>query len=82
MANLLGDNAFLIEQLGFGHTSTSQPSSCTTGIMANYFINSVVSTPGIMRWIAPHIERFLHPVSFQRAKVFSARWTIPTCSLP
>ena len=50
MADLLGDNAFLIENLGFGHTSLlGQRSSCTIGIMANYFINSVVSTPGIVR---------------------------------
>ena len=63
MANLLGDSAFLIEQLGFGHTSIFQPSSCTIGIMANYFINSVVSTHDIVRWLALHAERLLHPLA-------------------
>lgn len=41
-ANLLGDNTFLLEQLGFGHTSIAQFSSCTLGIMINYFVNSTV----------------------------------------
>ena len=42
-ANLLGDNAFLVEQLGYGHTSLAQTSSCTLGIMVNYVANSTVS---------------------------------------
>ncbi|KAF9644793.1 alpha/beta-hydrolase [Thelephora ganbajun] len=41
-AKLLGDNAFLVEQLGFGHTSLAQASSCTLGIIRNYFANSVL----------------------------------------
>ncbi|KAF9785048.1 hypothetical protein BJ322DRAFT_1108516 [Thelephora terrestris] len=41
-ANLLGDNAFLLEQLGFGHTSIAQFSSCTLGVMINFFANSTL----------------------------------------
>ena len=44
-ANLLGDNGFLLEHLGFGHTSIAQFSSCTLGIMNNYFANSTVVVP-------------------------------------
>lgn len=41
-ANLLGDNGFLVEQLGFGHTSLAQSSSCTLGVMLRYFANSTL----------------------------------------
>jgi len=42
-ANLLGsDNAFLIEQLGFGHSSLAQVSSCTLGVISSYIANAVV----------------------------------------
>ena len=41
-ATLLGDDSFLVEQLGFGHTSLAQVSSCTVGVVANYFENSTV----------------------------------------
>jgi hypothetical protein len=41
-ANELGDNAFLVEQLGFGHSSLAQTSSCTLNIVSNYFVNSTV----------------------------------------
>jgi len=37
-----GENAFLLEQLGFGHTSTNQMSSCTWGVVYSYFANSTV----------------------------------------
>lgn len=42
VANLFGDDAFLVEQLGFGHTSFAQGSSCTLGVVVNYFANSTV----------------------------------------
>ena len=42
-AELLGDNAFLVHQLGFGHTSLAQTSSCTLSVMINYIANSTVS---------------------------------------
>jgi hypothetical protein len=35
-------NAFLVEQLGFGHTSLAQVSSCTLGVMLNYVANFTV----------------------------------------
>jgi hypothetical protein len=41
-ATLLGDNAFLVEQLGFGHSSLAQVSSCTVGVVAAYIENSTV----------------------------------------
>ena len=39
---MFGDNAFLVEQLGFGHTSIAQSSSCTIGVMINYLVNTTV----------------------------------------
>jgi hypothetical protein len=39
---MLGNNAFLIEQLGFGHTSLGQVSTCTLNIVADYITNSTV----------------------------------------
>ncbi|KAF9644794.1 alpha/beta-hydrolase, partial [Thelephora ganbajun] len=42
VAKLLGNNAFLVEQLGFGHTSLAQASSCTLDIIRDYFANSVL----------------------------------------
>ncbi|KAF9793491.1 Alpha/Beta hydrolase protein [Thelephora terrestris] len=42
VANMLGNNAFLLEQLGFGHTSIAQVSSCTLGVAANYIVNSTL----------------------------------------
>ena len=47
VANMLGDNAFLLEQLGFGHTTLVQVSTCTMGVVANYFVNSEV---GVYRY--------------------------------
>jgi len=41
-ADLLGDKAFLIEQLGFGHTSLAQVSSCTSSVMYSYLANNTV----------------------------------------
>ena len=77
-ANLLGDNAFLVEQLGFGHTSLAQSSSCTSSIMANYLLNSTVGIAAALHWSYVCSERFF---SFRRAAVLSARLTIPTSSL-
>ena len=37
---MLGDDAFLLEQLGFGHASVAQTSACTTSVIANYFANT------------------------------------------
>jgi len=41
-AKMLGDHATLVEQLGVGHVSIAQFSSCTLGIIANYVKNSKV----------------------------------------
>jgi hypothetical protein len=41
-ANVLDDNAFLIGQLGFGHSSVVQVSSCTFAIVNSYIVNSAV----------------------------------------
>ena len=39
---MFGNNAFLVEQLGFGHTSIAQSSSCTIDVMINYLVNATV----------------------------------------
>jgi len=44
VAKLLGDRATLVEQLGVGHVSIAQISSCTLGIVANFVLNSKVSS--------------------------------------
>jgi len=41
-ANLLGNNTFLLEQLGLGHTSIAQVSTCTLTTAANYIMNSTL----------------------------------------
>ena len=41
---MIGDRAVLIEQLGVGHVSFAQPSSCTMGIVANFVVNNQVSS--------------------------------------
>jgi pimeloyl-ACP methyl ester carboxylesterase len=41
-AALLGDNAYLLEQVGFGHSSVAQASTCTMGVMLNYLSSSTL----------------------------------------
>jgi hypothetical protein len=43
VADMLGDNAVLIEQDGFGHLSLAQKSKCTENIALNFFTNGTVS---------------------------------------
>ena len=43
-AKLIGNRATLVEQLGVGHVSVAQFSSCTLGIVANYVLASKVSS--------------------------------------
>ena len=46
---MFGDNAFLVEQLGFGHTSIAQSSSCTIDVMINYLVNTTVRVSFLLR---------------------------------
>jgi hypothetical protein len=39
---MFGDNAFLLEQLSFGHATVAQTSACTLGVVANFFAKSEV----------------------------------------
>ena len=49
MAQLLGsENAVLLENQAVGHTTVSQTSACTKGIVSNYLLNSKV---GLLRAI-------------------------------
>ncbi|KAF9793484.1 hypothetical protein BJ322DRAFT_132608 [Thelephora terrestris] len=48
-AHILGDDTFLLQQLGFGHTSLAQVSSCTLGIVGNYVANSTLPLGGTSR---------------------------------
>jgi hypothetical protein len=47
-AKLLGDRATLVEQLGVGHTSVAQYSTCTLGIVINFVTASKVG-PSLSR---------------------------------
>ncbi|KAI5889408.1 uncharacterized protein SCHCODRAFT_02634437 [Schizophyllum commune H4-8] len=42
MADLLGDSAVLLEQVGYGHSSLAEQSSCTIGVVAEYFTNGTL----------------------------------------
>jgi len=76
---MLGDNAFLLEQLGFGHTTVAQVSACTMGVVANYFIKSEV---GVSYLIHAGCAFTLIDSSFRMGEVFSVQSTIPTFSSP
>jgi len=43
VAELLGDQAALVEQLGFGHTTLAESSSCVDSIVANHIMRGIVS---------------------------------------
>ena len=82
-ANLLGsDNAFLIEQLGFGHSSLAQVSSCTMGVISSFIANATVRLFLVMLDGCELIPTgFAIFFSFQRATVLSAQWIILISSL-
>lgn len=42
VASLLGDDGFLIERLGFGHSALAQTSTCVLQAIAEYIVNSTV----------------------------------------
>ena len=79
---MLGDDAFLLEQLGFGHSTFAQTSACTIGVVTNYFENSKVgAVPRYALLVGSH--RLVLPIfSFQRGAVFSVQSMIPTFSSP
>lgn len=43
VAELLADQAVLVEQLGFGHTTLAERSRCTEKIVADYIMHGIVS---------------------------------------
>ena len=43
VVELLGDQAVLVEQLGYGHTSLGGSSNCTTKIVADHVMRGIVS---------------------------------------
>ena len=43
VAELLGDQAVMVEQLGFGHTTLAEYSSCTERIVADHITRGIVS---------------------------------------
>ena len=55
---MLCDNTFLLEQLGFGHTSFGQPSAYTVGVVTNYFANSAVGVVFNVCLLCVLIDRF------------------------
>ena len=80
---MLGDNAFLLEQLGFGHASVAQTSACTTSVIANYFANAKVgvifrSTYAACGFVVADFANF----SFRKDAAFSVQLTIRMFSSP
>lgn len=43
VADLLGDQAVVVEQLGFGHTTLAESSNCTDKILADHIMRGIVS---------------------------------------
>lgn len=43
VAELLGDQAVMVEQLGFGHTTLAESSNCTDRIVADHMMRGIVS---------------------------------------
>lgn len=43
VAGLLGDQAVLVEQLGFGHTTLAELSNCTDKVVADHVMRGIVS---------------------------------------
>lgn len=43
ITKLLGDQAVLVEQLGFGHTTLAELSNCTDRIVADHVMHGIVS---------------------------------------
>ena len=43
VAELLADQAVLVEQLGFGHTTLAEHSSCTQKIVTDYIMHGIVN---------------------------------------
>ena len=43
VVGLLGDQAVLVEQLGFGHTTLAESSNCTDGVVADHIMRGIVS---------------------------------------
>ena len=54
VVGLLADQAVLVEQLGFGHTSLAELSRCTQKIVTDYIMQGVVSHS-----LEPHV-RWVH----------------------
>ena len=43
VAELLGDQAALVQQLGFGHTTLAESSNCTDSVVADHIVRGIVS---------------------------------------
>ena len=56
VAELLGDQAALVEQLGYGHTTLAGSSSCTDRIVADHIMRGIVSL--FRFWIQFSSNRF------------------------
>ena len=44
VAELLGDQAALVEQLGYGHTTMAETSNCTDRVVADHIMRGIVSS--------------------------------------
>lgn len=80
---MLGDDAFLLEQLGFGHASVAQTSACTTSVIANYFENTKVGVifRSIYAACGSVVADFVN-FSFRKDAAFSVQWTTRMFSSP
>ena len=62
VAELLGDQAVLVEQLGFGHTTLAESSNCTDRILADHIMRGIVSLflwrnfVGLLIWVGTASE--------------------------
>ena len=54
VVELLGDQAVLVEQLGFGHTTLAGSSNCTDEIVADHILRGIVSLSCLGRFERVH----------------------------
>jgi hypothetical protein len=83
VVELLGDQAVMVEQLGFGHTTLAESSNCTDRIVADHIMRGVVSLFCVERLFSSIELADSCGCSSRRRRRPNARSTVPMVdSLP
>lgn len=84
VVGLLGDQAVMVEQLGFGHTTLAESSNCTDRIVADHIMRGIVSHFCIGSLFSSSRFTDSRGCSSRRRRRPNARSTVPVvdfCSL-